>query len=340
MNAQTAPAILAIETSCDETAAAVVGVDRSVRSSVVASQIDLHARFGGVVPEIASRAHVETVNATVAHALEEAEIEPGDLAAVAVTQGPGLIGALLVGMTAAKTYAFAWNKPIVYVDHIEAHIWANFVDGEEAPLPAVCLVVSGGHTTLYWMDERRQLSVIGETIDDAVGEAYDKVARLLGLPYPGGPHVDRLAQAARNPVRFPVPLAESPGFDFSLSGLKTAVAYYVREYEGRGFEPADVAAGFQQAVVDMLVLKLKRAIRHFQPKSVLAAGGVIANSAIRAALTNLSAQVGLPLRFPHLSLCTDNAVMVGVRAADLFLAGQTGSFDAPAYSITRTRVST
>jgi len=339
MNTHTARAILAIETSCDETAAAVVGLDRSVRSSVVASQVDLHRRFGGVVPEIASRAHVETVNAVVAQALEDAGVEPEDLAAVAVTQGPGLIGALLVGMTAAKTYAFAWSKPIVYVDHIEAHIWANFVGGEETPLPAVCLVVSGGHTTLYWMDERQQLTVIGETIDDAVGEAYDKVARLLGLPYPGGPHVDRLAHEARTPVRFPVPLAESPGFDFSLSGLKTAVAYHVREHAERGFEPADVAAGFQQAVVDMLVLKLKRAIRHFQPRSVLAAGGVIANSAIRAAFTNLSAQLGIPLRFPHFSLCTDNAAMVGMRAVDLFLAGQIGELDAPAYSITRTRVS-
>lgn len=330
--------ILAIETSCDETSASVVDLEKFVLSNVVASQVEFHKIFGGVVPEIASRKHVELLNLVVEKAMKEAGITHKDIAAVAATRGPGLIGALLVGMTAAKVYAYAWRKKLIFVDHIEAHIWANFLNGASWKLPAVCLVVSGGHTSLYYLDEEKNVKLIGETIDDAVGEAYDKVARVLGLPYPGGPAIEKISLESKSPVAFPRPMISSEDLNFSLSGLKTAVAYYVQKKGLKNVNVADVACGFQNAIAEVLALKLKRAVIEYKPQSVLTAGGVIANKAIRAKISEELKDLNVPISFPQFEYCTDNAAMVGARAVDLFLAGKEDDFETEAYSITRTGV--
>ena len=319
---ETAPGIetvLGIETSCDETAAAVVAGGHEVRSSVVTSQIDLHRAFGGVVPEIAGRAHLELLPAAVEQALAEAGLEIPDQppAAVAATAGPGLLGALVVGVSAAKALALAWDVPFVAVNHLEAHLYAAFLDGAahtggtaQPSLPMIVLLVSGGHTMLIEMTGHGRYELLGQTLDDAAGEAYDKVARLLGLGYPGGPVIDRLAtEGDPQAVRFPRPMA-ADGLDFSFSGLKTAVAVHLRRHPAADrAAQADIAASFQRAVVDVLETKTLRAAEARGTSSLCLAGGVAANSELRARFEALGAedyQVFIPTR----PMCTDNAAMV------------------------------
>ncbi|GGJ04139.1 tRNA N6-adenosine threonylcarbamoyltransferase [Alicyclobacillus cellulosilyticus] len=314
--------ILGIETSCDETAAAIVD-GRRVVSQRIASQMQVHARFGGVVPEVASRRHVETVTRVVAGALADAGAAWGDLDGIAVTCGPGLLGALLVGVSAAKGLALVTGLPLVGVHHIAGHVAAAFIDTAITP-PCLALVVSGGHTELLRVDPPFCLTKLGGTKDDAAGEAYDKVARMLGLPYPGGPEVDRLAQSG-DPAAyaFPRALMEDEGFDFSYSGLKSAVHNEIAKQRQRGEEvnPADVCASFQQAVVDVLVEKTARAVIRTGLRTVVVAGGVAANQGLRRALTARAAADGFAVHFPPLALCTDNAAMIAVAGGLLLELG-------------------
>ncbi|HSS08965.1 MAG TPA: tRNA (adenosine(37)-N6)-threonylcarbamoyltransferase complex transferase subunit TsaD, partial [Acidimicrobiales bacterium] len=312
--------VLAIETSCDETAAAVVVDGRDVRSSVVSSQVDLHATFGGVVPEVASRAHVELLTPVVAEALLEAGIDGRELDAVAATIGPGLIGSLLVGVSAAKAYSLAWRVPFVGVNHMEAHLHAAFLEEPHLALPVVVLLVSGGHTMLIAMDRRTGpgsgfpfvYRLLGQTIDDAAGEAFDKVARYLGLGYPGGPAVDRVAQSGDpEAIAFPRGLMDE-GYDFSFSGLKTSVINYVRKHPD--VVAADVAASFQEAVVDVLVSKARRAATAVGARGICIGGGVAANSVLRERLLAVCQADGRQAFLPSLSMCTDNAAMIGATA--------------------------
>ena len=304
--------ILAIETSCDETAAAVVDGGTKVLSSVVSSQIDLHARFGGVVPELAGRAHLELLPPVVAEALVEAGVEGADLGAVAATVGPGLIGSLLVGTCTAKALALVWDRPFVGVNHLEAHLFAAFLEEPDLELPIVVLLVSGGHTQLVVMQGPGRYDVVGGTIDDAAGEAYDKVARFLGLGYPGGPVIDRLAlEGDPTTVRFPRAMLNE-GYDFSFSGLKTSVITYVRKHPDVAV--ADIAASFQAAVVEVLITKARRLARETGAKGVCLAGGVAANSALRERAIDMCIEDGLQPFVPGRSLCTDNAAMVGAAA--------------------------
>lgn len=327
--------ILAIETSCDETSAAVVDDQKFVLSNVVASQVEFHRKFGGVVPEIASRKHLENINFVVGEALEKAGLTFKDIDYYAATNGPGLIGALLIGMTTAKSYAFVYDRPLVFVDHVESHIWANFLNGNEPELPAVAYVISGGHTSLYLMNEKKEIEVIGSTLDDAVGEAFDKVAKILGLPYPGGPEIEKLAEKSKNPVSFPRPAIDSPDLNFSFSGLKTAVLYFYRKNPDR--EISDIARGFQDAVIDVLISKARRALEEMGLKSLIIAGGVIANKALRHAFMRFAEEEGVNLSFPQFEYCTDNAAMIGARAADAILQGQMGNYSTAAYAISRYR---
>ena len=300
--------ILGIETSCDETAAAVVVDGHEVLSSVVSSQVDLHARFGGVVPEIASRAHVELLTPVIARALVEAGIDDDHVDAVAATVGPGLIGALLVGVSAAKTLALVWDVPFVAVNHLEAHLYAALLEDPELELPVVVLLVSGGHTLLVLMEGHGQYRVLGSTIDDAAGEAFDKVARYLGLGYPGGPAIDAIAmEGDSQAIAFPRAILDD-GYDFSFSGLKTSVVNYVRRHPEVATE--DVAASFQEAVVDVLVTKARRAAREHGAKGLCLAGGVAANSQLRERLLDACVADGLRAFLPSRSMCTDNAAMV------------------------------
>ncbi|MGG2104817.1 tRNA (adenosine(37)-N6)-threonylcarbamoyltransferase complex transferase subunit TsaD [Lysinibacillus pakistanensis] len=317
--------ILAIESSCDETAAAIIRNGCEIVSNVVASQIESHKRFGGVVPEIASRHHVEQITVVIEEALAQANINPSDLDAVAVTEGPGLVGALLIGINAAKAFAFANNLPIIGVHHIAGHIYANaLVQPMEFPLLA--LVVSGGHTELVYMKEHGSFDVIGETRDDAAGEAYDKVARVLNLPYPGGPRIDKLAQEDCEAVSFPRVWLEEDSYDFSFSGLKSAVINYKHNMDQRGekISPTAVAKGFQESVVEVLTAKTLRAAREYKVKQVIAAGGVAANKGLRTSLEKVFAVEGIPFFVPPLKLCTDNAAMIGAAATPMFEAGIRG----------------
>jgi len=305
---QTHSAILGIETSCDETAAAVVVDGTCLASSVVSSQVDLHACFGGVVPEVASRAHVQLLNPVVAEALLEAGCEGRDVAAVAATIGPGLVGALLVGVSAAKAFSLAWGVPFIGVNHLEAHLYAAFLEEPDLQPPLVLLLVSGGHTLLVAMEDHLRYRLLGGTIDDAAGEAFDKVARFLGLPYPGGPAIDRLAmEGDRNAIAFPRAMLDE-GYDFSFSGLKTSVLTYVRKHPDAG--NADVAASFQEAVVDVLVTKARRAAREVGATGLCLAGGVAANSALRERVLDACIADGLRPFVPSREMCTDNAAMV------------------------------
>ncbi len=303
--------ILGIETSCDETAAAVVADGTRVLSSVVSSQVDLHARYGGVVPEVASRAHVELLTPVVAQALVEAGIEARDVSAVAATHGPGLVGSLLVGVSAAKALALVWDVPFVAVNHLEAHLYAAFVEEPDLEMPLVVLLVSGGHTMLVEMRDHGDYRVLGQTVDDAAGEAYDKVARLLGLGYPGGPIIDRLAMDGQPSIDFPRPVLND-GYRFSFSGLKTAVVNHVRKHPDSAVE--DVAASFQEAVVDVLVTKTRRAARDVGAKGLVLGGGVAANSRLREAMLDACVEDGLRAFLPSRSMCTDNAAMVAAVA--------------------------
>jgi N6-L-threonylcarbamoyladenine synthase len=300
--------VLGIETSCDETAAAVVSNGATVLSSVVSSQVDLHARFGGVVPEIASRAHVQLLTPVVAEVLVEAGVEGREIDAVAATVGPGLVGSLLVGISAAKAFALVWGVPFVAVNHLEAHLYASFLEKPDLEPPLVVLLVSGGHTMLVAMDGHGHYRQLGTTVDDAAGEAFDKVARFLGLGYPGGPAIDRVAIEG-DPEAIPFPRAMlDAGYDFSFSGLKTAVVTYVRKHPEAA--TADVAASFQRAVVDVLVAKARRAAREVGATGLCLAGGVAANSLLRERTLDACVEDGLRAFLPSHALCTDNAAMV------------------------------
>jgi N6-L-threonylcarbamoyladenine synthase len=304
--------VLAIETSCDDTAAAVVDDGRQVRSSVVSSQTDLHARFGGVVPEIAGRAHLDLIVPVVDEALAVAGVTGADIDVVAATIGPGLIGSLLVGVSAAKAYALAWGIPFVGVNHLEGHLHAAFIEDPDMALPAVVLLVSGGHTLLIHMEAGGRYRLLGQTIDDAAGEAFDKVARYLGLGYPGGPAIERLARAGDpHAIAFPRGLARE-GLDFSFSGLKTSVVTFVRKHPDA--DPADVAASFQEAVVDVLVSKSRRAAAAIGARGICIGGGVAANSVLRRRVIDACAEDGLRAFVPSRTMCTDNAAMVGATA--------------------------
>jgi N6-L-threonylcarbamoyladenine synthase len=300
--------VLGIETSCDETAAAVVADGTDVLSSVVSSQVDLHARFGGVVPEVASRAHLELLTPVVAEAMVEAGLDHEELDAVAATMGPGLIGSLLVGLSAAKAMALAWELPFVGVNHLEAHLYATFLDQPDPELPMVVLVVSGGHTLLVVMEGHARYRVLGSTVDDAAGEAFDKVARFLGLGYPGGPAIEQVAtEGDAAAVAFPRPMLDA-GHDFSFSGLKTAVINHVRRHPDAQVE--DVAASFQEAVVDVLVTKSRRAAAEVGARSLSVAGGVAANSVLRQRAVDVCEADGRRCLLPSRAMCTDNAAMV------------------------------
>ncbi len=304
--------VLAIETSCDETSAAVVLGGHEVLSNVVSSQIDLHAVYGGVVPEIASRAHLELVLPMVDEALRTAGVGPERIDAVAATVGPGLVGALLVGVAAAKSLAFAWRRPFVGVNHMEAHLYASFLEDPTIELPLVVLLVSGGHTLLVAMDGPGRYRRLGATIDDAAGEAFDKVARFLGLGYPGGPAIDRLSvEGDATAIAFPRSMRDD-GLDFSFSGLKTAVVNYVRKHPE--VATADVAASFQEAVVDVLVNKALRAAAAEHAPSLAIGGGVAANSSLRSRIEAAGTAAGHRVFLPSRAMCTDNAAMIGAAA--------------------------
>ncbi len=309
--------ILSIETSCDETSAAVIENGDTILSNVVASQINSHKRFGGVVPEIASRHHVEYITLIIEEAMEEAYVTFEDLDAVAVTEGPGLVGALLIGVNAAKAIAYAHNLPLIPVNHIAGHIYANqLVQPLEFPL--LSLVVSGGHTELIYMKEHGSFEIIGETRDDAAGEAYDKIGRVIGVPYPGGKHIDEMAQVGEDTFNFPRAMIDEDNYDFSFSGLKSAFINKVHNAEQKGEElnREDLATSFQQAVVDVLVSKTIRAAKEYDVKQIILAGGVAANSGLRTGLSEAveTELTDVPLIIPPLSLCGDNAAMIGAAA--------------------------
>lgn len=311
--------ILAVETSCDETAASVIRNGHEILSNVVVSQIDSHKRFGGVVPEVASRHHVEAITYVIDQALKEAELKPSELTAVAVTEGPGLIGALLIGINAAKTFAFVHDLPLIPVHHIAGHIYAAQL---EKPLefPLISLVISGGHTELIYMKDHMSFEIIGETRDDAVGEAFDKVARVIDLPYPGGPHIDKLAQTGQDTFNFPRGLMKEKTFDFSFSGLKSAVINKLHNYRQKGEEinENDVAASFQASVTDVLTAKTLQALKQYDVNHLIIAGGVAGNSEIRRRFKILCEEENINLQIPELKFCTDNAAMIGAAAYHLY----------------------
>lgn len=325
--------ILGIETSCDETAAAVVADGNIIKSSVVASQAKLHEKYGGVVPEVASRAHIENIYPVVSGAVEESGVSLKDIDAIAVANQPGLTVALIVGVTAAKTLALALDKPLIAINHVHAHLQAAMLNAESIDLPAVALVVSGGHTNLYDCQSPLDLTLLGSTIDDAAGEAFDKVATILHLPYPGGPSIEKAAKNG-NPkaINFPRSMMGKESLDFSFSGLKTAVLYHCQGQDMKApstvdsmseQQIADIAASFQAAVTDVLLAKCKRAADKIQAKTVLLGGGVAANSALRDGLTDMCENENLKLLIAPKKLCTDNAVMVASLAYHKF---QTGLF--------------
>lgn len=316
--------ILGVETSCDETAAAVVEDGRRILSNVIYSQIDIHTEYGGVVPEIASRKHVEKIGYVIESALSEAALGWQDIDAIAVTYGPGLVGALLVGVNTAKALAYGKQKPLVGVHHIEGHICANFIAHPQLEPPFMCLVASGGHSHLVLVKEYGSYEIIGRTRDDAAGEAFDKVARSIGLGYPGGPKIDRLAKEGDpDAIPFPKAVIEEAKYDFSFSGVKSAVLNYLNrmEMKGEAFHRADVAAGFQKAVTEVLTEHTVLAAREYQMKQVVLAGGVAANSALQAKMKAACETAGLELYVPPLHLCTDNAAMIAAAGYVDYMAG-------------------
>lgn len=322
--------ILAIESSCDETAAAVVRNGREVLSNVISSQIALHTVYGGVVPEIASRKHIEKINQVMAEALSQAGKKLSDMDAIAVTYGPGLVGALLVGVSAAKAVSFASGIPLIGVHHIEGHISANYIENKELEPPFVCLVVSGGHSHLVVVKDYGEYEILGRTRDDAAGEAFDKVARTIGLGYPGGPKIDKVSKEG-NPdaIAFPRAKVGDSDYDFSFSGLKSAVLNYLNscEMKGETFCQADVAASFQKAVVDVLTEHSMHAVESCGIKKFAIAGGVASNSALREALAKACEERGVAFYHPSPILCTDNAAMIGAAGYYEYMKGVRHGYD-------------
>ena len=322
--------ILAIESSCDETAAAVVRNGREVLSNVIHSQIDLHTLYGGVVPEIASRQHIEKINVVIQKALDEANVKMADITAIAVTYGPGLVGALLVGVSAAKAIAFATGKPLIGVHHIEGHISANYIENRQLEPPFHCLVVSGGHTHLVNVADYGKYEILGKTRDDAAGEAFDKVARAIGLGYPGGPKIDKISDEG-NPdaIVFPRGKVSDSIYDFSFSGLKSAVLNYLNQCEMKTEEinRADVAASFQKAVIDVLVSHSMEACREYSVKKFAIAGGVASNRHLRSAFEDACALSGIEFYHPSPILCTDNAAMIGAAGYYEYIRGTRHGYD-------------
>jgi len=322
--------ILAIESSCDETAAAVVENGRTILSNVISSQIATHTLYGGVVPEIASRKHIEKINQVIKEALFEANVTLQDIDAIGVTYGPGLVGALLVGVAEAKAISYATKKPLIGVHHIEGHVSANYIEHKELEPPFLCLIVSGGHTHLVIVKEYGVYEIIGRTRDDAAGEAFDKVARAIGLGYPGGPKVDKLAKEGnKKAIAFPRAHIEGAPYDFSFSGLKSSVLNYLNSCAMKNEEVnrADVAASFQEAVVDALVMKTIAAAKDYNMGQIAIAGGVAANSSLRVAMNDACKEHGLKLYYPSPIFCTDNAAMIGVAAYYEYLRGTRHGLD-------------
>ena len=322
--------ILAIESSCDETAAAVVVNGRKVCSNVISSQIELHKLFGGVVPEIASRKHLEKINQVIEDALKEAKMTLDDIDVVGVTYGPGLVGALLVGVAAAKAISFAKNKPLVGVHHIEGHISANYIEHETLVPPFVCTVASGGHSHIVLVEDYGKYKVIGRTRDDAAGEAFDKVARAIGLGYPGGPKIDKLSKEGNaDAIKFPKAKVEDGKYDFSFSGVKSAVLNYINgaQMKGETIVEADIAASFQKAVTDVLVDHAMMAVKDFGMNKFAIAGGVASNSTLRGAMKDACEKNGIEFFHPSPIFCTDNAAMIGVAAYYEYMAGVRHGWD-------------
>ena len=322
--------ILAIESSCDETAAAVVKNGRTVLSNVISSQIALHTLYGGVVPELASRKHIEKINQVITQALTDADMTLDDMDAIAVTYGPGLVGALLVGVAEAKSIAYAKKKPLVGVHHIEGHICANFIENKELEPPFICLVVSGGHTHLVVVEDYGKYRILGRTRDDAAGEAFDKVARAIGLGYPGGPKIDKISKEG-NPeaITFPRAKVGDSEYDFSFSGLKSSVLNYLNSCQMKGEEinRADVAASFQKAVTDVLVQNAMHGVKAYGLNKLAIAGGVASNSALRAAMKEACEKNGVEFYYPSPIFCTDNAAMIGVAGYYEYMAGVRSGLD-------------
>lgn len=316
--------VLGIESSCDETSAAVVRGGREILSNIISSQIDIHKKFGGVVPEVASRKHVEMVDVVIQAALDEAKVTLKDIDIVGATYGPGLVGALLVGLSTAKAIAYAAKKKFVGVNHIEGHICADFLAYKELEPPFVCLVVSGGHTNIIYIKDYGKFEILGRTRDDAAGEAYDKIARSIGLGYPGGPLIDKIAKSGdKDAIHFPRASFNDGSLDFSFSGLKTSVLNYINKakMEGREVNNADIAASFQEAVVDVLVDRSMTAVLMKKADKIAIAGGVAANSRLREKLTDAGRKQGVNVYFPPPVLCTDNAAMIASAAYFEFLNG-------------------
>lgn len=326
--------ILGIETSCDETAASIVVNGNKILSNVINSQVPIHTQFGGVVPEVASRKHIENIVPVVEKAFGDAGLDYQDIDAIAVTNRPGLIGALLVGVSFAKSFAYALNKPLIAANHLQGHIYANFLEHPDIELPCICLVVSGGHTSLLYMSAVDEYKIIGETRDDAAGEAFDKVARFLGLGYPGGPAIEKAAaQGQAGIVQLPRVFLDKSDYEFSFSGLKTAAMNMWKKLERRGENHVEnMAAEFQCALIEVLVEKTLRAAEEYQVNTILMAGGVAANKALRGLMTEQAAQRGKRLFYPSVVLCTDNAAMIAGRAYHAFLKRDFANLNVNAYS--------
>lgn len=320
---------LAIETSCDETSCAVLKGGREVLSNIISSQIEIHRKFGGVVPEVASRKHIETINLIIQQALDEAGIGFHDIDIIGVTQGPGLVGALLVGISSAKAIAYALDKPLIGVNHIEGHVCANYIEHKNLEPPFTCLIVSGGHTYLVQANSYIDYELVGRTRDDAAGEAFDKIARALGLSYPGGPIIDKLAKKGnKSAIDFPRVYLEPKSYDFSFSGLKTAVLNYLnqRSQKGQDIIIEDVAASFQQAVIEVLVEKTIRLAKEKNSDKIVLAGGVAANEGLRNLIQDRGKEEGIEIFFPPRILCTDNAAMIGSAAYFNYIEGKVSDY--------------